>query len=187
MDSRLQILTVGHTSRLVKSNALWDRISDCSRPSIICKGMPRLIAATYIRVAKVRRVRRGSIAKFAKVVELLTRVVSVDVDAVPRELVDGVLDGPDTARGRVLCDADVIAQTPAEDAPVGVVVVGPAGRDVEGLDHRSAALDVSGAQVQVVVAAAGHDERVGLLLGKGQRAADVVRIVHARDDACRGP
>lgn len=154
---------------------------------MICKKMPRLFVATYIRVAVVRRIRRGSITEFTKVVELLARVVSVNVDAVPRKLVDRVLDRPDAARGRVLCDADVVPQTPSEDPPIVVVIVGPAGRHVKGLDHRAALLDVLGSHVQVVIAAARHDERVGLLLGKGQCAADVVCIVHAGNDACRGP
>lgn len=91
----------------------------------------------------------------------------MDVNPVPRELVDRVLNGPDATSGRVLCDADVVAQTPTEDPPVVVIVVCPAGRHVEGLDHRAALLDVLGAHVQVVIAAARHDERVGLLLGEG--------------------
>lgn len=149
--------------------------------------MPRLYAATYIRVTKVGRSRRGRIAERTQVVELLTGVVGVDVDAVPRELVDRVLDGPDAAGGGVLGDANIIAQAPPQDAAIVVVVVGPAGRHIKGLDHGAAALDVLGAHVQVVVAPPGDDEDVGLLLGHGQRAADVVCVVHAADDCRRGP
>lgn len=142
-------------------------------------------ADAYIWVAKVRRGSRDRVTESTQVVELLARVVSVDVDPVAREHVHRVLDGPDAARGRVLGDADVVAQAPAQDPALVGVGVGAAARQggqVEGLDHRAAAVDVLGAGVQVRVAAARDDELVGLLLGHGQRAADVVCVVHAADD-----
>lgn len=144
----------------------------------------------YIWVAKVGRCRGDRVAESTQVVELFSRVVSVDVDPVPGQHVDRVLDGPDAARGRVLRDADVVAHAPAQDpAVVGVVVDLPArqGAQVEDLDHGAALLDVLGAHVEVVVAAARDDELGGVLLGHGQRAADVVCVVHAADDGGRGP
>lgn len=114
----------------------------------------------------------------------------MDIDPVPREHVHRVLDGPDAARGGVLSDADVVAHAPAQDPAVVGVVVGAAGRQgaqVKDLDHGAAALDVLGPHIEVGVAAARDDELVGLLLGHEQRAADVVRVVHAADDGSRGP
>lgn len=150
---------------------------------------PRSSVNAYIWVAKVGRRGGDRVAECTQVVQLLTGVVSVDVDPVPGQHVDRVLDGPDAARGGVLRDADVVAHAPAQDpAVIGVVVdlAARQGAQVEDLDHGAALLDVLGAHVEVVVAPARDDELGGVLLGHCQRAADMVCVVHAADDGRRG-
>ncbi|CAH0048100.1 unnamed protein product [Clonostachys solani] len=75
------------------------------------------------------------------IVQLLPRIVVVNILALALQLVDGVLDRPDTAGGGMLGDTDRVAQTPANDVAIRVldpVAVLAEEGDVEAADLRTA-------------------------------------------------
>lgn len=102
-----------------------------------------------------------------KEVELLARVVLVDIFAVAGNAIDGVLDRVDAAGDGVLAYADRVAQAPAEHDAVFVVVVGLGGAghvgDVEGADLRETVVEDLGLGL-VAVGAAARDEEVAVFL-----------------------
>ncbi|CAG9936434.1 unnamed protein product [Clonostachys rosea f. rosea IK726] len=57
----------------------------------------------------------------AVIVQLLSRVVVVNILALALQLVNGVLDRPDATGGRMLSNTDRIAQTPANDVAICVL------------------------------------------------------------------
>lgn len=114
------------------------------------------------------------------VVQLLGRVVDVDVLVVEREAVAAVLGGPDVAVG-VEAQGDGVAQAVREHGALGVevVTVGGGGGGVEDLDDGAAGAGARRGVVPVVVAADRHDDEVRVL-GRHQ---DGAREVHALRDA----
>ena len=69
--------------------------------------------------------------------------------------------------------------------PLAGVVVDLAlaeGREVEGADLRDARHDVGREGIDVLGAAAGHEEELRVLLGEQQGAGDVARVAHVLDN-----
>ncbi|CAH0020552.1 unnamed protein product [Clonostachys rhizophaga] len=72
--------------------------------------------ARRVSVIPTVRLLRSSV-----IVQLLSRVVVVNVLALALQLVNGVLNRPDATGGRILGDTDGIAQTPANDVAICVL------------------------------------------------------------------
>lgn len=127
-------------------------------------------------------------------VELLAGVIRVNVLAVPPQVIDRVLDGPDAARRGVLGDADRVAEAPAEQRALEVRIralplagaVGGQRADVEGAQLRVAGVAVGGGGVVVALAAARHEQHVRVLAGQQQRAGNVARVGHVGDERAGG-
>lgn len=150
--------------------------------------VPERIAHWEPVVAAAVLVGRG-IVQHAVVVELLAGVAGVDVPAVPRQLVDRVLDGPDAPRCGMLGDANRVAKPRAEQDAVHKVVRLAAfalGRDVKSADLGVSGVGVARLAVLVVDGAARHDKHARLPLGHEKGAGGLVRVAHVGDDGVVG-
>lgn len=119
-------------------------------------------------------------------VQLLPGIVLVDIDAVALDVVDGILDAENAARGRLLGHADRVAQTPAEQRArrwrrVGVRLVRQHAH-VEGADLRDARRGIPRERVVVLAAALGHEEHARHFLRHEEGAGRVAAVVHLVDD-----
>lgn len=177
-DGRLLARGVAvHRRQLVDSERLADL-----QPRRVREGaqVPRREARRVPKVGALHR--RGRAVEVPQEIELLARVVVVDVDAVTDDVVDAVLDGPDAACHRLFRNADAVAQAPAHQRAARREGVGAGdARDVEGADLAVAGRDVAGGQVDVGVAATADEQHAVDLLGGEHRAGVVVRVVHALD------
>lgn len=136
-----------------------------------------------VRVAEVGTSRVGR--EGAVEVKLFAGVVLVDVGAEAVDLVGAVFDAVQAARAGMLGYADRVAEAPADEGPLAGVVVGLGageGGDVEGADLGNARGFLGGGVVDVVAAAAGDEEEVGMLLGEQEGAADVARVGHVLNE-----
>lgn len=128
-------------------------------------------------------------AQSAMVVELFSGIVLVYILPVALQLIDRILDRPDTPRRRMLNDANGIPQAPAKNMAIEKVerripLAYP--RNVIAANLRVSTGDVASGGVLVGVAAAGDEKRVWLLLGYEKRARGVIRVGHVRDEGAVG-
>lgn len=126
----------------------------------------------------------GIVRNSTEQVKLLAGVVGMDIDAVARDVINGVIHRPNVTRSRVLSNSDGIANTPAKKLAIRVEVEGiVAGlAQVKGLDLGVAAGGIEGINVKVLVDAAGHDEPVARGLGHDQGARGLVVVGHVVND-----
>lgn len=74
-----------------------------------------------IRVAIIAAMQRA-VVQWTVEIHFLSRVVAVDVAAHPLDIVCRVLNTVDAASNRVLCNADRVSQTPADQLALGRMV-----------------------------------------------------------------
>lgn len=120
-------------------------------------------------------------------VELLARVVLMDVSAVAGDTVNGVLDTVDAASDGVLSDTNRVTETPTKDVTrvVKVIRLGVRGQigQVEGTDLRETGTENGGCgEVVVTSAAARHNKHPGLLLGDKEGTGHDVVVAHVVDE-----
>lgn len=120
------------------------------------------------------------------IVELFTRVVLVNILAMTPELVDRVLDGPDTPGRRMLSNTNGISQAPTNEMAIEKVerrVPGPNLRNVIAANLRMPTGYVTGVVILVGVAAARDEKCIWLFVGHEQRASSMVRVAHVGDES----
>jgi hypothetical protein len=146
-------------------------------------GGPNSIAVGVTIVAAL--VLGGAVEPAVKV-EFLTGVVLMNVLAETGDLVNGVLNRPDTTVNRVLGDADRVTQTPTNDVTVSVVdglIVLTHVTDVEAADLSMAGLELLSISIVVRVGATGNQKGSWRTARKEQGASGVVGVGHVADES----
>jgi hypothetical protein len=119
------------------------------------------------------------------VVELLTRIVLVNVLTTSFKIINRVLDRPDTSRRRMLSNTNRISQTPANEMAFKKVewcISGAYLGNIIAANLRMPTGDIASGGVLVGVAAAGDEKRARLFLGYEQRASGVIRVAHVSNE-----
>lgn len=156
---------------------------------ILCApdGIAQRIAIVPTQVI-LSKISRRAIRKAVEV-ELLARIIKVDILSVSAHLIHRVLNRPDAAMVGLLGHTDAVPQSPAKDVAiqeiVGFVTLAETG-EIEAPDLGVARVQLLGVGVLVGVAAAGDDDDARLQAGEEEGAGGVVRVGHVGDEGAAG-
>lgn len=121
-----------------------------------------------------------SIIKLAVVVQLLSRVVLMNLDAVTFDIIGVVLGAPNTTIFRVFSDTDGVTKTPAKRSSRFVVLTSLA--RIKDADLRFASIDIDSTKVNVLIATSRYEELVVGLSREEKGSRNSIVRSHTADD-----